>query len=572
VEPVGDPVLLGRAAEHSGSSSGVSCPKWSTCSRSASASPSSIRSCARRSTDRRRRTNGASRTWPWPGPWTRTGRRPPRMAPRSRGTRARRSGRLRARAVGGTRSGPRRVRGSGRLPARSVALTRDPAQRTARALAAAEASLRAGAFDDARRADRGGWGSLGRARERAVGAAARADRLRGRVGRRSVRALAQGRRTARVARSRAGSRELPRRLRRGGVRGVPSVATTCRRSRAPSRALDPPAGARRAIDVLLDGLALLVTEGRAAAAPTLLEATAAFAATTCPDGRASAGVDGDGGQQRALGRRRPARRVRRYIGVSRDGGRRAAPHLPHRPARPPRAAGLAPRSRSCRGRRRRGVTGTRLAPRGRAARRGVGGRARTRRAQAGGAAEASSGRASRDGRGPAEAILGNGHGRYADALEAARRARSPTAISCLDVGAAGARPRRHLGSATSARPWSTLDLLVATTRRPRPTTARHRVAVPRAGRPGRPCEPAPRGDRAPLAHDGPAELWPGHTCSSASGCAGRQAQGRTLPASDRARAAGREAMEAFAARVRARSSCHGRAVKCARRAVDAHES
>ena len=53
------------------------------------------------------------------------------------------------------------------------------------------------------------------------------------------------------------------------------LAEICRRARA----LPPPAGPPRPIDVFLDGLALLITDGRAAAAQTLRRAAAMFADT-----------------------------------------------------------------------------------------------------------------------------------------------------------------------------------------------------------------------------------------------------------------------------------------------------
>ena len=48
------------------------------------------------------------------------------------------------------------------------------------------------------------------------------------------------------------------------------------------RALPRPTGPPRAVDTLLDGIALLVTDGRAAAAPTLLRATSAFSRDDVP--------------------------------------------------------------------------------------------------------------------------------------------------------------------------------------------------------------------------------------------------------------------------------------------------
>jgi DNA-binding CsgD family transcriptional regulator len=155
---------------------------------------------------------------------------------------------------------------------RAVALTQDPALRADRALAAGEASLQAGEFDAARRlvatAEAGPLGGFQRAR---------ADLLRGHV------AFASG----------FGS-DAPPLLLEAAKRLEPFDLTLARETYLTAwgaavfadpagggvleeicraiRALPPPIAAPRPLDVLLDGLARLTTEGRAAAAPTLQRA------------------------------------------------------------------------------------------------------------------------------------------------------------------------------------------------------------------------------------------------------------------------------------------------------------
>ena len=74
-----------------------------------------------------------------------------------------------------------------------------------------------------------------------------------------------------------------------------------------ARALPPPERPPRAADLLLDGLALLVTDGPAAAAPALREAISAFADPDVHGGRtAPVELDGPGGEPPAVGRRRLA--------------------------------------------------------------------------------------------------------------------------------------------------------------------------------------------------------------------------------------------------------------------------
>ena len=161
---------------------------------------------------------------------------------------------------------------------RSVALTVDPARRTERTLAAARASLQAGAFGNAREllavAETGRLDEL---------ASARVDLLRGQL------AFAAG----------LGS-DAPPLLLKAAKRLEPLSAGLAREtylhawlaamfagclagagdlgevSRA-IRALPVPAQPPRLADLLLEALALLVTEGRAAAAPALRRAMSAFA-------------------------------------------------------------------------------------------------------------------------------------------------------------------------------------------------------------------------------------------------------------------------------------------------------
>ena len=69
---------------------------------------------------------------------------------------------------------------------------------------------------------------------------------------------------------------------RRGSRGVWPPAVVCSRSRARSGQLPRQRTRAQPFDLLLDGLALLVTEGRTAAAPALRRASSAFAAAETP--------------------------------------------------------------------------------------------------------------------------------------------------------------------------------------------------------------------------------------------------------------------------------------------------
>jgi DNA-binding CsgD family transcriptional regulator len=161
---------------------------------------------------------------------------------------------------------------------RSVMLTADPARRAERALAAALANLHAGAFDAA-------LGLLAQAEADAVDdlQRARVEQLRGQVEWASVAG-----REAPVLLLRAARRleSLDVGLARetylyawvaasiaGPLAGPGGLLLEVSRA---AGAAPPPAGAPRPCDLLLDGLATMVTKGHAAAEPTLRRAVNAF--------------------------------------------------------------------------------------------------------------------------------------------------------------------------------------------------------------------------------------------------------------------------------------------------------
>ena len=165
---------------------------------------------------------------------------------------------------------------------RSVALTPDRDRRAERAMAAAQTSLQAGAFDAALEM----LGTVDPAPLDAL-ARARVDLLRGQiafargsVGEAASLLLASARRLERLdlALSRETYLYACGAAMFGGRPSAGDLLAACRAVRA----LPGPAGPPRAVDTLLDGIALLVTEGRAAAAPTLLCATGAFSGDDVP--------------------------------------------------------------------------------------------------------------------------------------------------------------------------------------------------------------------------------------------------------------------------------------------------
>jgi DNA-binding CsgD family transcriptional regulator len=161
---------------------------------------------------------------------------------------------------------------------RSVALTRDPARRTERALAAAQASLQAGGFDAA-------LGLLATAEAAALDEfqRARVDLLRAHVAFISFTGTDAPRLLLNAARRlEPWDLQLARdtyltawgaALVAAQVAGEGVLLEICR----DVRALPPPPGTPRPLDLLLDGLALLTTEGHAAATPTLQRAAKAIA-------------------------------------------------------------------------------------------------------------------------------------------------------------------------------------------------------------------------------------------------------------------------------------------------------
>ncbi len=164
---------------------------------------------------------------------------------------------------------------------RSVELTREPARRANRALASAQADVQAGGFDAAlAMLSTASTGSLDQFQR------ARVDLLRGQI----AFASGLGSDAPRLL-LKAAKRLEPLKLElaretylsawaaaafaeRFGAGNLPEV------SRA-ARAL-PPTPPQRPLDLLLDGLALLVTDGRAIAAPTLRRAASVFASERVP--------------------------------------------------------------------------------------------------------------------------------------------------------------------------------------------------------------------------------------------------------------------------------------------------
>jgi DNA-binding CsgD family transcriptional regulator len=166
---------------------------------------------------------------------------------------------------------------------RAVALTVDPARHAARTLAAAQASLQAGAFGKALELVAAAEvGPLDESQN------ARADWLRGQI------AFASGPGSdAPLLLLKAAKRQEPLSLDlarqtyvdawqaavfAGYLAGAGDLLEVSRAAKA----LPPPAHPPRPVDLLLDGLALMVADGPAAAAPVLRQATNAFASTDIP--------------------------------------------------------------------------------------------------------------------------------------------------------------------------------------------------------------------------------------------------------------------------------------------------
>ncbi len=172
---------------------------------------------------------------------------------------------------------------------RSAALTPDPARRAGRALAAAQAKYQAGAFEATLRllatAEAGPLDELQRAR---------ADLLRGQIAFSSSRGSDAPPLLLKAARQ---FEPLDPRLARETYLDALAAATFAgrlalgggmREVAEAARAAPPPPEPARGPDLLLDGLALLVTEGYAAGAPVLRRAVSAFRGDGRLQGRGAA--------------------------------------------------------------------------------------------------------------------------------------------------------------------------------------------------------------------------------------------------------------------------------------------
>ena len=161
---------------------------------------------------------------------------------------------------------------------RCVALTEEPTRRTGRALAAASASLEAGAFDAALgllgTAESGPLGELGRARVALLRAQAAYSLERGSDAPVLLLKAAQTLEPLDVRLARETYLDAwSSALFAGRLAVAGSLAEVSRAVMSAPRPRDP----LRASDLLLDGLALLFTEGRAAGVPVLQRAATAFA-------------------------------------------------------------------------------------------------------------------------------------------------------------------------------------------------------------------------------------------------------------------------------------------------------
>ena len=356
-----------------------------------------------------------------------------RLAPRPRhaGTRARRS-------PPSSSARPSRAQARGGLAAaaaflqRAVALTDDPARRGERALAAAQASLQAGAFDAAlgllATAEAGPLDEFQRARVDLVRAHVAFASGFGSDAPALLMIAARGLEPFDLG---PRSRDLPGRVGRGGDGRIPRTRHPRWRSAAPSRPSLRRAATPLPLDLLLDGLALLITDGHAAAAPILQRAAEAL--TSIPArGRPAVGLDGHVRQQpgvghrelpRDLGATRPARARRRR------GGAAAPPplaagvvqHVDRRPlrARPRwrRRARASRRRPEARSRRTRCCGSGRCREAKRSSRRCWRARPSSPRPRGRGSRRAGTGRT---------AVLCNGLGRYEEAASAAQEAASDT--------------------------------------------------------------------------------------------------------------------------------------------------
>jgi len=157
---------------------------------------------------------------------------------------------------------------------RAVALTEDSARRVDRALTAAQASLQAGAFDAA-------LGLLATAETAALNEVqrARVDLLRGHVAFASGVASAPRLLLTAARRLEPFDLDLAREtyLAAWGAASMAGQGDVVLEIWRAVRALPPPAGSKRALELLLDGMAQLTTDGHATATATLQRAAEALA-------------------------------------------------------------------------------------------------------------------------------------------------------------------------------------------------------------------------------------------------------------------------------------------------------
>ena len=348
-DPLGDPSLLWRAAASFGiapASGDLSRPRAAgdrqrvvfrhPLARSAVYRSAAVAGTARRPSglgarDRRRRRPG-----------------PPGMASGECGGRTGRAGRAGARTLG--RAGPdaRRPSRRGRVPAACGRVDRRPARdgpserwrppRRASGRVCSRRRMRC-------------WRPRRPAPRRARACPGRADagRVGVRAGPRPRRAVLLARAAGSSSRWTFGSRATPisRRGARRCSRAIwPAPPAACATSPARYRALRRIP--RRPRDLLLDGLALIFTEGRSAATPVLRQAVAAFASADASDGGdAPLGVAGDACGELSLGLRQLPR-DRHARGSARPrlrGARGRSPSPTTSAVRRPRSAVISPAPR-----------------------------------------------------------------------------------------------------------------------------------------------------------------------------------------------------------------------------------
>jgi DNA-binding CsgD family transcriptional regulator len=165
----------------------------------------------------------------------------------------------------------------------AVALTADPARHADRILAAAQASMQAGAFGKALQLL-----TTAQARPLEEFASARADLLRGQIAFASGQGsdappllLKAAKRLEPLNRDLARDAYLSALMAAAFAGHLASAGALSEVSRA-ARALPPPEQPPRPLDLLLDGLALLAIDGPGAAAPALRQAASAFASADAP--------------------------------------------------------------------------------------------------------------------------------------------------------------------------------------------------------------------------------------------------------------------------------------------------